>query len=174
MPCVSACAAGSGRRVLRLLALVPDIRAAVLPGVHAQLEHLVDRVVDAELAEAIHDGLDVPPLASRAAARIPTPDRNRLASLIALNPRKDYAARAIQIYLGSNTYDAANFSAENLILPLAEFVGADDAVRIAEKAREPNSQIGGGYRFGAVKTRLEELGVWPVEPPVQIVAAGSG
>ncbi|MGD0676228.1 MAG: hypothetical protein ABSC94_12465 [Polyangiaceae bacterium] len=99
---------------------------------------------------------------------MPSINRNRLAKLIGLRPRKEYAACAIEVYLGSTSYDAANFSAENLVLPLAEFVSAEDAARIAEKAREPNSQIGGGYRFGAVKARLEELGVWPVEPPVQI------
>lgn len=167
-PCVSACASGGGRRVLRLLALVPDVRHVVLDPVRTQLEVLLERVVDPELAEAIHDGLDVPELANRAQMRVSSLNKERLAALVALNARDVYAPRALELYLASPNFVTANFVAENLMLPLAEYFGAEDAVKIAAKAAEPNSQVGGGMRFRAVKARLAELGVWPLEASVQV------
>lgn len=164
-PCSEACAKGRALKVLRLLALVPELREVVLDAVRVQLEQLLRRAADAELVLAIHDGLDVPQLENLTSSRIDDLDKKQLEDLIKMNPRREYAARGVQIYLLSNNYDQANDIAESIILPLVDFLDVAEAQKIAHAARQPKSQIGGGYRFLAVKTRLQTLGIWPLEPP---------
>ena len=163
-PCTIACSDGRGRRVVRLVALVPDLRRVVFEALHVQLDELLQHTTKAEdLDESIHYALDVVALKPRAMGCISDLKRDRLAKLIAMNARPEYVDQAVLLYLASPNYDWANFTAENLVLPLAQFVRRDHAESIAQKAREPQSQVGGGWRFAAVKARLEELGVWPPE-----------
>lgn len=162
--CVAACNTAAGAfAVLRLLALVPDLQPQILQPVQTLLEGHVARAATAELAQAIHFALDVPPLSTQAAERVDALDDDRFAKLIILGPRLAYVRSAIRRYVDSGTYDNANRRAELLVLPLAEHMTKEDAL-VIQRAETENSQVRNSTRFASVKERLTELGIWP--PPV--------
>lgn len=160
---VAACVAGQTLHVVRLLRLVPAVRAAILEGVRVHVETFMETAQEEALVSAIADSITIQDFHDLAVSRLESLNRHRLADLVVVGPRAEYAPRALALYLGSRNFDTANSIAQKLMLPLAEHVTSAMAQEIATKAVERHSQIGGSTMFPALRSRLEELKVWPAD-----------
>jgi len=111
-----------------------------------RLERYTDQIPETELPSALPITLRIPGSESRAKSRISTLSAKQLGALLGeVEPVAEMLDRAVELYVGSGSFEIANERANILVIPLASSSSLDQITRIVEAA-DRNSQICGSFR----------------------------
>jgi hypothetical protein len=146
--------------VVRALALVRSLQAAVRDDTLVILEPFVENVADDAVDMIIHFASDVSRLRGAVVKRLQRVKRPQLAALIALRPRPVYVDRALQLYVAASTFANADEMTGSLVLPLVDYFEREHGTKIRRASETVNSQVGQASKFGSVKARLIERQIW--------------
>lgn len=118
-----------------------------------RLERYVDTVEGNGKTGCIAHAMGVPELKARAAARLPSFDEDDFVKLMAIEPILEYAPFVIPMFSRAGGYRHAERLGENLIVPLAHLLSAEQLVEI-HRAVMANGQI---WDAGGIQSMLGEL-----------------
>lgn len=145
--------AKSNPRVWRLLSLAPFVQHALDEGHVEVLTQQASSQKDADTVLAVLYGVRIDVVAEKCRAKLGELSAKALKRAVAHEPRADLIPRAVELFVGSQSWDSANVRGEALVLPLVQLMTVEHAEKLVASGIE-NGEVAGSFVWARVVQAL--------------------